>query len=172
MDRTLYFREYTPVWRHHKLFVYDSSSTNALDTGGFLLFHFYNVGSRSAFSASLVWMDPVGASLVNDLDLLVTLSSGQSYWGNFWFNSSQGNNRDSTNNVERVLLPYQYIPSIVNITVNVSAFVVRASQPQAFALVVNCDENGELGAGIVLRVGVGQIILGCLAWVLVMLMMG
>jgi hypothetical protein len=52
--------------------------------------------------------------------------------------------------VERVVLNRWDLPGIVNITVRVSATVINANQPQPYALVVNCDENGALGAGAAL----------------------
>lgn len=110
---------------------------------------------------------------MNDLDIEVMVDNNgtlSTYWGN----SHYGTNtrfahtrldhrqqwpptdplaliyRDSSNNVERVLLKRSALPGIVNITVTISATSINAAQPQPYALVVNCDENGALGAGTTL----------------------
>lgn len=112
LDRTLYFRDYTPMYRRHDLYVFQSTnSSTSLDTGESITFNFVNVGNRAPFSATLVWMDPAGESLgthsihlhcrliysrvslgeANDLDLSVSVDNNgtvTSYWGNHLYNSN------------------------------------------------------------------------------------
>src|SRR5262249_25024436 len=76
---------------------------------------------------TLVWSDPPGPNLQNDLDLIVKVSNGQERHGNM--GTSDG--FDRVNNVEQVL--WQNIPS-GDISITVRAF--RITQfPQPFACV-------------------------------------
>lgn len=63
----------------------------------------FNAPPGSSFRATLVWTDPAGSivssrALVNDLDLLVFISSGDTFLGN------GRPQRDSLNNVEMVCI--------------------------------------------------------------------
>jgi hypothetical protein len=79
MDRVLYFKDYTPLYRHFQMFAFQSTDgATSLDTGESHTFNFYNVGTRSPFTATLVWMDPAGESLGAFLFLPHTSESGES----------------------------------------------------------------------------------------------
>lgn len=76
---------------------------------------------------TLVWSDPPGATLQNDLDLIVTASSGQVRHGNV--GTSKG--FDRANNVEQVV--WENIPP-GPVTISVRAFrITRFPQPYAYA---------------------------------------
>ena len=98
----------------------------ALDTGQQeSLFH-GPVGTSA--KVTLVWTDPAGEALQNDLDLVVTNAAGQEWHGNMPAGSA---NFDRTNNAEQVIWQTA-VPD--NITVAVRCF--RATSPQSYALVV------------------------------------
>ena len=77
---------------------------------------------------TLVWTDPAGEALQNDLDLVVRNGAGQEWHGNMPAVSSDF---DRTNNVEQVIWQ---TAAPDNITVVVRCF--RATVPQNYALVV------------------------------------
>jgi hypothetical protein len=78
---------------------------------------------------TLVWTDPPGEGLQNDLDLIVRLGSGTERHGN---QPAAGTGFDRTNNVEQVVWDH---PQSGQATIRVRAF--RAAQfPQSYALVV------------------------------------
>lgn len=85
--------------------------------------------SVRALKATLVWTDPPGASLQNDLDLAIRFSDLSERHGNVAAGSSDF---DRTNNVEQV---FQASPAQGSATITVRAHRV-ALQPQSFALVV------------------------------------
>jgi serine protease AprX len=87
------------------------------------------VGTMSispTFKITLVWSDPAGATLQNDLDLIVKASDGQERHGNMGTLSGF----DRVNNVEQVV--WENIPP-GDIKVTVRAFRITRF-PQAFAL--------------------------------------
>jgi serine protease AprX len=101
----------------------------ALDTGEEKSLDINLPGPAASFRATLVWTDPAGETLQNDLDLIVRTSAGVERHGNV-----RGNSRgfDRVNNVEQV--------SMLNVpagTVTVTVRAFRAAlHPQSFALVV------------------------------------
>lgn len=82
--------------------------------------------------ATLVWTDPAGSALVNDLDLTVIASDGTSRHGNM---APESDGFDRTNNVEQVV--WDDIP-VGGVTVRVSAHRT-ALQAQSFALIVRVE---------------------------------
>lgn len=86
------------------------------------------VAQGATLKVTLVWTDPSGEALQNDLDLIVTLADGTEYHGNMPARSTAF---DRTNNVEQVLVAG--CPQ-GNATIKVSAF--RATTPQSYALVI------------------------------------
>jgi serine protease AprX len=83
-------------------------------------------GASPSFKVTLVWTDPPGATLQNDLDLIVVASDGQERHGN----AGAGKNFDRTNNVEQVV--WNNMPSgPAKITV-VAFRITQFAQPYAF----------------------------------------
>jgi serine protease AprX len=79
--------------------------------------------------ATLVWIDPPGDTLQNDLDLIVKASDGRERHGNMPANSKKF---DRANNVEQVM--WKGIPAgTVEVTVRAHRI---ARFPQSFALVI------------------------------------
>jgi uncharacterized protein YfaP (DUF2135 family) len=81
----------------------------------------------------LVWTDPAGASLVNDLDLRVVDPSGFAVWGNDRLHPGQP---DRVNNVEAVSIP-QPLSGIYSLSV--SANRIGTGPRQSYALVFTGD---------------------------------
>lgn len=100
--------------------------STALDTGNEESLFQGPVGTSA--KVTLVWTDPAGEALQNDLDLIVRNGTGQEWHGNVPAGSADF---DRTNNVEQVILQ---TATADNITVVVRCF--RAVSPQTFALVV------------------------------------
>jgi serine protease AprX len=76
---------------------------------------------------TLVWTDPPGAKLQNDLDLIVKASNGQERHGNM----GTSKNFDRVNNVEQVI--WENIPA-GNATITIHAFrITQFPQPWAYA---------------------------------------
>jgi subtilisin family serine protease len=98
----------------------------ALDTGKEESLFQGPVGKSA--KVTLVWADPAGEALQNDLDLIVRNGAGQEWHGNMPAGSADF---DRTNNVEQVIFQTD-APD--NITVVVRCF--RATVPQNYALVV------------------------------------
>lgn len=83
---------------------------------------------NSLLKVTLVWTDPPGEALQNDLDLIVRGADGKERHGNMRGTSSKF---DRVNNVEQVVWP--------NAPVGTATIVVRAYraiQPQSYALVI------------------------------------
>jgi serine protease AprX len=81
----------------------------------------------STLKVTLVWTDPAGAKLQNDLDLIVTASNGQVRHGNM----GTGKGFDRVNNVEQVV--WNNIP-VGTVTITVTAFhITQFAQPWAYA---------------------------------------
>ncbi len=94
--------------------------------------YYYTVSDAdSAFTATLVWTDPVlsvGEGLVNDLDLQVIAPDGSVLYGN----DDRGRGvRDAVNNVEQVVIP---APAAGNYTVRVTGTAVQTEKGQNFAV--------------------------------------
>jgi serine protease AprX len=100
----------------------------ALDTGEEQVFQLTLTAAVKLLKVTLVWTDPAGESLQNDLDLTVQTASGLVGVGNAAPGSSIP---DRTNNVEQVSL--QAVPS-GQVTIKVRAYRC-AIDPQTFALV-------------------------------------
>jgi hypothetical protein len=77
----------------------------------------------------LVWTDPPGEGLQNDLDLIVSSASGSERHGNQPANAAAF---DRTNNVEQVVWDH---PTSGKVNILVRAFRI-AQFPQSYALVV------------------------------------
>jgi serine protease AprX len=86
--------------------------------------------NHTQLKATLVWTDPAGETLQNDLDLIVQGSSGEERHGNVAAGSTDF---DRTNNVEQVTWSN---PPAGNAAITVKAFRITAS-PQSYALVVS-----------------------------------
>ncbi len=90
-----------------------------------------NVGAgQQQLKVTLVWTDPSGATLQNDLDLIVTAATGEERHGNMPAGSTDF---DRTNNVEQVTWVN---PPAGNAVITVRAFSV-AVNAQSYALVVS-----------------------------------
>jgi len=100
----------------------------ALDSGEEQKFTVHVPSHASAVKVTLVWTDPPGETLQNDLDLVVR-SGGKERHGNVRANSKKFDRR---NNVEQVVLPD--VPSGTDVEIVVRAFRA-AIHPQTFALV-------------------------------------
>lgn len=84
-------------------------------------------GLSPSLKVSLVWSDPPGAMLQNDLDLIVKASNGQERHGNMGLS----HNFDRVNNVEQVV--WNNIPP-GDVKITVRAFhITQFAQPYAFA---------------------------------------
>ncbi|MBW3600215.1 MAG: S8 family serine peptidase, partial [Planctomycetes bacterium] len=88
--------------------------------------------TAATLKATLVWTDPPGAALQNDLDLIVRAANGEERHGNMPANATAF---DRTNNVEQVI--WSDIPA------GDAEIVVRAHRvtqfPQSYALVVRLE---------------------------------
>jgi serine protease AprX len=89
------------------------------------------VTAGQTLKITLVWTDPPGDSLQNDLDLIVRTPDGQEFHGNVAPTSSAF---DRTNNVEQVVAR---ITAAGTATITIRAF--RAVMPQSYALVVRAS---------------------------------
>lgn len=88
-----------------------------------------DVRAGTQLKAVLVWTDPPGAQLVNDLDLRVVTPSGQARFGN-------GSQRDRVNNVEAVTID---APATGSYTFSVDATSITSGPRQSYALVITGD---------------------------------
>lgn len=104
---------------------WDESET--LDTGEEKTFQLDVHGTGKALKVTLVWTDPPGESLQNDLDLIVVPPTGRERHGNLGTSSSF----DRHNNVEQVIM--SHVPAGTYV-VKVRAFRVT-EHSQSFALV-------------------------------------
>jgi len=145
--------------------VYDQSPSNALQTGQW---HQYTVtlnaaATNSPLRVTLVWTDPpgnpaAGLALVNDLDLVVTDSTGSNVYVGNDFNAgdiyteasadpANPDPSDTVNNVENVYLdPFgglagSYTVSVRGTRVNVNAATMQTNViGQDYALVISDDD--------------------------------
>jgi subtilisin family serine protease len=116
-----------PFNTNQQLVVKDEKT--ALDTGQEEKTAVTVPSGATLLKATLVWTDPPGAGLQNDLDLIVRTASGTERHGNQPASSS---GFDRTNNVEQVVWP-----GIPAGTVDITVRAFRASQfPQRYALVI------------------------------------
>jgi hypothetical protein len=102
----------------------------ALDTGGGDDTQ-QDVGVGQTLKVTLVWTDPRGEALQNDLDLIVKTPDGKEFHGNVAPGSSAF---DRSNNVEQAIVP---VTAAGTATITVRAF--RAVSPQSYALVVRAS---------------------------------
>jgi subtilisin family serine protease len=86
-----------------------------------------NVAGQT-LKVTLVWTDPPGEALQNDLDLVVITAGGQEFHGNMPVGSTAF---DRDNNVEQVIAPNLQVGDA---TIEVRGF--RITRPQSYALVV------------------------------------
>jgi hypothetical protein len=87
----------------------------------------HTTGVGYTLKVTLVWTDPAGALLQNDLDLIVKASNGQVRHGNM----GTGKGFDRVNNVEQVV--WENIPAGA-VTITVNAFhITQFAQPWAYA---------------------------------------
>ncbi len=85
------------------------------------------MGLGATFKITLVWSDPAGADLQNDLDLIVIAADGSERHGNMGTSSGF----DRVNNVEQVLWP-NMPPGDARITIRATR-ITRFPQPYAYA---------------------------------------
>jgi serine protease AprX len=98
------------------------------------------VAAGQTLKATLVWTDPAGEALQNDLDLIVTTPDGQELHGNV---APGATGFDRSNNVEQVV-----VPNLVAGQVKISVSAFRAVSPQPYALVVRVsDDSAATPAG-------------------------
>jgi serine protease AprX len=90
-----------------------------------------DVAVGQTLKVTLVWTDPPGDSLQNDLDLIVKTPDGQEFHGNVAPGSSAF---DRSNNVEQVIAS---VSASGTATITVRAF--RAVSPQSYALVLRAS---------------------------------
>jgi serine protease AprX len=86
------------------------------------------VAAGQTLKVTLVWTDPRGEALQNDLDLIVKTPDGREFHGSVAAGSIAF---DRSNNVEQVVVP---VAAAGTATITVRAF--RAVSPQSYALVV------------------------------------
>jgi len=91
------------------------------------------VNAGTPLKAVLVWTDPAGSTLVNDLDLRVTSPDGTSHFGNDLLHPGQ---RDRVNNVETVSFD---APASGTYIFTVNATNITSGPRQSYALVVTGD---------------------------------
>ena len=116
-----------PFGPNEGLMVQDEA--NALDTGEERKVTVNVPAGATSLKVTLVWTDPPGEGLQNDLDLIVSDASGSARHGNQPANATAF---DRTNNVEQVIWDH---PSSGQVNILVRAFRV-AQFPQSYALVV------------------------------------
>ena len=90
-----------------------------------------DVAAGQTLKATLVWTDPPGESLQNDLDLIVKTPDGQEFHGNVAPGSPAF---DRSNNVEQVIVS---VTAAETATITVRGF--RYVSPQPYALVVRAS---------------------------------
>jgi serine protease AprX len=90
-----------------------------------------DVAAGQTLKVTLVWTDPPGDALQNDLDLIVKTPDGQEFHGNIAPGSSAF---DRSNNVEQVIVP---VTAAGTAMITVRAF--RAVSPQSYALVIRAS---------------------------------
>jgi hypothetical protein len=84
-------------------------------------------GLSPSLKVTLVWSDPAGAMLQNDLDLIVTTANGEERHGNMGFSK----NFDRVNNVEQVV--WNNLPA-GDVKITFRAFhITQFAQPYAYA---------------------------------------
>jgi len=91
------------------------------------------VTAGQTLKATLVWTDPAGEALQNDLDLIVTTPDGQEFHGNV---APGATGFDRSNNVEQVV-----VPNLVAGQVKISVSAFRAVSPQPYALMVRVSDD-------------------------------
>jgi hypothetical protein len=86
------------------------------------------VAAGQTLKVTLVWTDPAGAALQNDLDLVVATPDGLEFHGNV---AAGAAGFDRSNNVEQVV-----VPNIAAGTATITVRAFRNVSPQSYALVV------------------------------------
>jgi hypothetical protein len=86
------------------------------------------VNSGQSLKATLVWTDPAGEALQNDLDLIVRTPDGQEFHGNAPVGSTDF---DRSNNAEQVI-----VANLTQGNVDIAVRAFRITAPQTYALVV------------------------------------
>jgi len=115
-----------PLAANGSLTIQDEGAT--LDTGAEQKTTIQVPAGATAVKVTLVWTDPPGEGLQNDLDLIVSVGGSERH-GNQAANSMAF---DRTNNVEQVIWDH---PPAGTMTIRVRAFRI-AQFPQSFALVI------------------------------------
>ena len=116
-----------PFGPHEQLMVQDEAG--ALDTGEEHKVTLSVPVGATSLKATLVWTDPPGEGLQNDLDLIVSGASGSEWHGNQPANATTF---DRTNNVEQIVWGHPNSGSVDN---RVRAFRI-AQFPQSYAFVI------------------------------------
>ena len=113
-------------YQHGTAVVYKDEATT-LDTGESEDTQ-QSVTAGQTLKVTLVWTDPAGDALQNDLDLVVKTPDGQELHGNV---AAGAPGFDRSNNVEQVV-----VPNIAAGTATITVRAFRAVTPQSYALVV------------------------------------
>ena len=116
-----------PFGPNEQLMVQDEA--DALDTGEEHKVTLSVPVGATSLKATLVWTDPPGEGLQNDLDLIVSSAGGPEWHGNQPVNATTF---DRTNNVEQVAWGH---PNPGSVDIRVRAFRI-AQFPQSYALVI------------------------------------
>lgn len=116
-----------PLGSNEQLMIQDEA--NALDTGEEQKVSVNVPVGATSLKITLVWTDPPGEGLQNDLDLIVSRGNGLERHGNQPANATAF---DRTNNVEQVVWDH---PTSGPVNIRVRAFRV-AQFPQSYALVI------------------------------------
>ncbi len=147
------------------LLLVDQSPANALATGqsqSWVIDTADTNAAQYALRVTLTWTDPpgdpaAGLALVNNLDVLVTDSSGTNLWlgndflgGDIFSEANTGDLPDAINNVQNVYInggatPFQFplTVTVLGLRVNVNAAsTVSNLIAQDYALVVSSDDTG------------------------------
>jgi serine protease AprX len=115
-------------WSDNERVTFKDENTK-LETDEYEQTEVYITGSDSLLKVTLVWTDPPGEALQNDLDLIVRTADGQERHGNMPSSSSEFDRR---NNVEQVV--WSNVPT-GKVEIIVQAYRITL-HPQSYALVV------------------------------------
>ncbi|MBX3358705.1 MAG: S8 family serine peptidase [Phycisphaeraceae bacterium] len=153
-DDALYF-----AGDSRKTIVADVRNTDGISTGTSVSIPVNVLSSSERLKITLVWTEPPAAAgaanaPVNDLDLIVTSPTGQTYLGNVFAGgiSATGGTRDSKNNVEQVHIDAP-APGVWSVQVTGAAVNVGL---QGYSLVATGDVQAA-AAGLVVSIAAAPV---------------